>query len=405
MPLVEARRIALELRVALDRGDEPRLLARAASPSMTLSEAWARFIAHKRDIERLSPKTLRVYGTNWDGHIAAPRYGIAGMPLEDVQRQHVVQLQRAVVASSRARHEKKLEQARASGSATLAKLERQGPYAGNGIANRVLAQLSSLYSWAVNEGIAQTNPCEGVASLPEVGRDKETVLTRTDALEVVELIRQHAPSEAVRDALLLVVLTIQRDSDIRERDWSDLVLDDPDVPMPYLRIGTHKSSRRTKQAKVVPLAPEALAILLARHPGSNGIQAVQRDGGWVVSRGTASWPLYPSSSWAGELRPAKGPIFARDRDPTRPLADLWHGWEPCRKHARSKRVKVADVHGLRHAGASLMRAAGVPLELIGDALHHADGQTTAIYLAKTFEFYQALGTALGGGLGVAGPET
>lgn len=400
MPLGEARKVALALRVSIDRNEEPHRFGVSIN-SPRLLEVWPKYVAAKRDMEGLAASTLRVYESSWSLHVCSSKYGIASMRCAEVKRMHVINLRHGVVQASRAEHANKIERARQAQSVVLAKLERQASVAGNGAANRVVALVSSIYSWMIASGLAETNPCEGVAALPTAGRDKETVLTRNDALEVIDLVREYAPTSAFRDALLLVMLTIQRDSDIRERTWDDLVLDDPDVPMPYLRIRKHKSMRRTKQAKLVPLAPEAVAILLARHPGAEGMRAVGERGQWQVVRGSARWPIYPSAPWAAMVGEASGPIFPSEKDPSRPLPDLWHGWEPCRRHAKSKRVQVADVHGLRHAGASLMRAAGVPRELIGDALHHSDASTTEIYLQRTFEFWERLGQALGPGLGLA----
>ncbi len=400
MQLSEARRIALDLRVALDKGEEPKQLAEAASPAPTLAEVWPKFLEDKRLLENRAERTLEGYRNNFDLHVASKRYGISELSVKQVTRADVVAFQRSIVEAARARHEETLSRARKAGNdVSVAKLERRGPVAGNGGANRTIAMLSSFYTWLIASGLADANPCDNVPTLPTAGRDAELVLTRADALEAIALIRKHASSDSLRDALLVLILTAQRDSDIREREWSDFVVDDDDVAMPFLRIGKHKSMRRTKQAKLVPLVPEAVAILLARHPGASGLRAVQREGVWVLERGKKRWPMYPSTGWAPELAAAAGPIFP-GKDPGQPLSGLWHGWIECREHAKSKRVRMSDVHNLRHAGASLMRAAGISSEVIKDALGHGAQSTTAGYLHQTRDFFEQLGRAFGAGLGL-----
>jgi len=241
--------------------------------------------------------------------------------------------------------------------------------------------------------------CEKLPSLPTSGRDPESILDREDALEAMALIREHAHNDGHRDILLLLILTAQRKSDIRLRRWEDLILDHPDVTIPHLRCESHKSRRRTKAAKLIALSPPALAILIARWPGSTIRLEHDSDGdAWVARDPTRSWPMSPTSVWAAQLPHAEGPIFPGTA-PSKPLTDVWHAWREIAKKATRKRVKASDVHGLRHAASSLMLAAGVPRELIQKALHHSPSlgrSVTDRYLHETYDVYQRLWDALRG---------
>lgn len=104
------------------------------------------------------------------------------------------------------------------------------------------------------------------------------------------------------------------------------------------------------------------------------------------------------TAWAHRLPKADGPVFP-GADPSKPLTDVWHPWREIAEKATRKRVRMSDVHGLRHAGASLMLAAGVPMELIQQTLHHSARETTQIYLHQTADVYARLEELLAPGLG------
>ncbi|NJK32134.1 MAG: tyrosine-type recombinase/integrase [Deltaproteobacteria bacterium] len=401
MAVADARRVAREMRVTVDRGEDPSPEAGRRPAGKTIAARFPEFIEHKRKREGLTERTLEGYQAHFDLHLSSRRYGVADLPVTALTKREIVALQRGVADGARERAAKRLEAARASGAMEkVAKLERKLPYAGNGAANKVVLTLSSFCAWLVASGELEINPCDGVGSLPTAGRDEESVLTRADAVEALQLIREHAPNHSFRDALLLVALTAQRDSDIRERRWEDVVLTDPEVSIPYLRVDKHKSLRRTKRAKLVPLAPEALTVLLERWPSSTLRARCERDEWVVVDEATEErWPIYPSSAWADQLPRAQGFIFP-SRVKGKPIWGLWHAWEAVREHSQRKRVRASDVHGLRHAGASLMRAMGMSKEEIKDALAHSHAATTEIYLHRTPDFYTELARQLRTGLGL-----
>lgn len=397
----DARAEARKWRTAVDDGRDPRS---DHAHGKTIAQLWPAFLEHKQRREGIAPRTIEGYQLHFNAHISTAKYGIASMPISAVTRKDVIRLQRAVADQGRARAEDRYEKAVAEEKPEeyIAKLESKLPTAGNGAANSVGLTVSSFYSWLVSSGELDHSPCEKLAKLPTAGRDPASILDRDDALEALALISKHATNDGHRDILLLLILTTQRVSDIRERRWDDLVLDSTEIPLPYLRIEHHKSRRRTKAAKLVPLGAEALAILLERYPGSP-LTPRRADHGWVVEDDLGDgmvWPMLPSSAWAHRIPKVDAPVFPGD-DPTKPLTDVWHPWKEISAHATRKRVRLSDVHGLRHAGASLLLAAGVPKELIQEVLHHAPKSgVTDRYLHATADVYARLGEILAPGLGL-----
>lgn len=394
MSVAEARVKARAWRAEIDAGRDPR--AASQSAGQTLAEVWPAYLEHKARREGLSPKTLEVYAKHWAAHLSHPRYGLASMPVAEITRRDVIRLQRAIADQGRVKAEARYEAAVAEAREAeyLDKLERRLSTAGNGIANKVVLTVGSVCSWLVASGELDRSPCERIAKLPTAGRDVEAILDREDATHAIALIREHAASDALRDILLTLILTIQRLGDIRDLDWSEVVLGDAELALPYLRIEHHKSRRRTRAAKVVPLGPEVVALLLARWPGSTLRPERTTAGLEVVAEDGERWPILPSVAWASRLPAASGPVYPSPADPGRPYQDVYHGWRAIAAKASRPRVRKSDVHGLRHAGASLLQAAGVSRDVIQQALHHSSPAITGRYLHATADVFAALGDLL-----------
>lgn len=395
MPIARAREVARAWRASLDKGLDPRQAMQRTGD--TVADYWGAFVEHKRDHENLSPTTLRGYDSLWTAHISNPKYGISTLAARAVSRRDVIRLRKQVAKLGRAKAAARLDAAiQADDGDKIRALERRLPTAGNGAANKLVLVISSFFSWLVEEEEVEESPCTNIRKLPTAGRDGDNVLHRDDALEAIDLIRQHARNPGHRDILLLLIFTAQRSSDIRLRRWDDLVLDDPSVPLPYLRIDRHKSRRRTGAAKKVPLSPQALDIVLRRWPEANASVGRTKKG-WQVRVGRRRVPLLPISDWAGLLPPASGPMFPGD-DPRKPLTDVYHQWKDISANSSRPRVRASDVHGLRHAAATLIMATtDADRELIQRVLDHAPGaDVTDRYLHDTYDVMVRLGDILMG---------
>jgi integrase len=394
MPVAQAREIARAWRVQIDRGADPR--PASSSAGATVAGLWASFVDHKRRREGLGEKTLVGYQQHYDAHISNKSYGIASVPIAALSRRDVIRLQREVADQARRRAETRYELAVEADKPAeyLARLEHRLATAGNGAANKVVLTLGSFFSWVVGSGELDASPVDKISPLPTAGRDPDATLDQADALEALALIRRDAVNDGHRDILLLLLLLAQRCADIRDRYWPDVILHD-ESPLPYLHVEHHKSRRRTKAAKRVPLTPPALAILLERWPDSRLTPRKGSTGWEVVDEETEEvLPMLPASGWSSRLPEATGPIFP-GASGDKPLTDVWHAWKAIAEGATRQRVRLSDVHGLRHASASLMLVAGVPEELIQAVLHHSSVAMTRHYVHGTDDALRRLGEMLG----------
>ncbi|GEM_PF-3753015 len=188
MGVSEARKVARVWRASLDAGNDPKTFV--ARRGVALTEQWKTFLLHKRERERLSPKTIRMYESHWRAHFENQSYGISHLPTPRISRKDLVRMQRAVADLGRRKADLGLAEARDADRSLeeLAKLERRLPTAGNGAANAVMRTASSLFSWLVSSGELDSSPCEKIPTLPTAGRDTAAVLNHADALDAIAVI-------------------------------------------------------------------------------------------------------------------------------------------------------------------------------------------------------------------------
>lgn len=126
-------------------------------------------------------------------------------------------------------------------------------------ANRVLALLSSMWSWSQDPerrsewGILQ-NPCRSVERYEEVARER--YLLPAELREFVEATNADESAD-IRDAVLLLLLTGQRKANICGLRWSEVEFRDEALRIPAERM-------KADRDHLVPLAPAALEVLKER---------------------------------------------------------------------------------------------------------------------------------------------
>jgi integrase len=226
-------------------------------------------------------------------------------------------------------------------------------------ANRVLAVVSSLYSFAgkrhlVPHGI---NPARGIEKYPEAGRERflssEELARLGDAIREGETIglpyaidstrptAKHAPTEDNRRTLIgphaaaamrLLLLTGARLREILHLRWEHV-----DFERGMLLLPDSKTGKKT----IVLNAP-ALEVLIN----------LPRVGAHVIAGNKAG---------------------AQDEQPR---ADLKRPWRAVAKRAGLDGVRI---HDLRHTHASVGAGAGLGLPIIGKLLGHVQAATTARY--------------------------
>jgi integrase len=236
---------------------------------------------------------------------------------------------------------------------------RIGKHNGHYAANRLLALLSSLFTFAKRVGEYQgDNPAKGIERFPEKSRER---FLRPDEMAAFWAAVEAESNTSIRDFIKLCLLTGARRSNVMAMRWDDVHLTRGEWTIPDTKSG---------EPVTVVLSPPAVEILKVRLAG-------REDGNdWVFpSHGKSGHLVEPKATW-NNIRAAAG------------LSDV-------------------RLHDLRRTKGSWMAAAGVSLPIIGKALGHKSLQSTAIYArlnldpvrAAVHAAADALVTAAGNGEG------
>ena len=299
----KARQRAALVLARIRAGEEPLPLplAARAKGGPTVADLAARYLEEHAAI-RLKPGSQTLVEILIRCHIL-PTLG--RMPLAAVEQHHVIELQHALSAH---------------------------PVT----ANKAIKLLSHMYRLAEGWGLAPegSNPCRAVEKYPERGRER--FLTDPEFTRLGQVLAQatedgRASPNAVA-AILLLMLTGCRKSEILTLRWSDVDLDAGE-----LRLADAKAGPRT-----VHLPPMAVHLLetMPRREGSQ----------WV----------FPGNNHEGRFS----------------AGGLDHVWQTVRAKAGLEDVRL---HDLRHSFASRALALGQTLPVIGKLLGHSNIETTARY--------------------------
>lgn len=223
-----------------------------------------------------------------------------------------------------------------------AKMERRNPERRTpGRANRALACLSALLTWAVKRRIrprTAPNPCAGIEHFDGGSPGRFMTAEERQRLEValasaerIELGFAGYVGAGVVLAVRLLTLTGMRAGEVTALEWRDV-----DLARGEIRLRVSKTGPRT-----FPIGPTTRRLLEA-----------QRD---ADPRGTVVCP-----SECGT-----------------PLRNLRRAWVRLLKAAEIEGLRL---HDLRHAYVSSAVAAGVPLDVVGARIGHASISTTKLYM-------------------------
>jgi integrase len=313
----EARDRARAILGAVARGEDPARQP-VRSPSMSVSTAARQFL--DEHVSKRKPHTVEFYQ-----HVLMKRVepALGHLPIAEVTRTEVAQLHNSL---------------------------SQTPY----LANRALAVLGSLFSWAEKRKMVpeNQNPTRGVEKFRESRRERYLTSSEMkslgDALREAETVglpwdvaenglSKHMPKAENRRTLLslhtvgairLLILTGCRVGEILNLRWEEV-----DFERGVLTLPDSKTGR-----KVVLLGAPALRVL----------STMPRVGVYVV----------PGA------------------DPTRPRTDLKKPWAAVQRQAGLMGVRL---HDLRHSFASVGAGAGYGLPILGRLLGHTQASTTARY--------------------------
>jgi len=297
----QARNRATELNAAIALGQNPADKRRSVRDEMTLQELFDAYLErHAKPNKRFWHQDL----SKFNQYVASGSRG--GIKLSS---RRVSKVARADIAQLHSEISKK--------HATTA--------------NRVLALLSSVFSWAIRSGLwDQPNPAKCISKNRERSRDR---FLQADELPRFFKAVAEEENATLRDYLLISLLTGARENNVLAMQWDQLNLSDGTWYIPETKNGT---------PHLLPLTPEAVAILKARQDDS---------------------PLNSKFVFAG--RGKSGHMTVPKK-----------GWYRVLKRAGIQNLRI---HDLRRTLGSWQASTGASLTVIGKTLNHKHVSSTAIY--------------------------
>lgn len=341
----QARDMAKDMLAKVRLGADPaaeKAEARAADTIAEIAEEWlSRHVEPKR-----KAATAKLYRAVLGTHI-----------LPAIGSRKAATLTRSDVAKLHSGISKKSTGAKKPGAQrTAAKKTRGGPI----IANRALAVIKAMFSWAIDLGLlpdGAPNPALGVEAFKEKGRER--FLSSVEMQRLGNALRlaeteglpwqvkvdgpgaKHLPAPEKRKAhfdvhtvaaIRLLLLTGARVREILDLEWQHV-----DFERGMLRLPDSKTG-----AKVIVLGAAALSVL----------DGLPRVGRYVIT-----------SSSAGTAN-------------EKPRADVNRLWRAVRREAG---IEGTRLHDLRHSNAAVGAGAGLSLHQIGGLLGHSQASTTKRY--------------------------
>lgn len=299
LSLEEARKRARAIRAEVANGGDPAADKRRRLRAPTVAKVIEFFFEHGAD--ELRPSTVRNYRQQADRFILP---ALGNRKIEDVSRRDVNDLRRAMSATP---------------------LQ----------ANRVIAFLSRIFTFAMQEEVCETNPAARANKYRE--EPKERHLSDDEWRRLSAALEAETHREAANFVRLLM-LTGARSGELLSAEWSMFDLDGE-------RPKWIKPSSHTKQKKTHPVTLNRSAADLLRR------MSAERD--------SASRFLFPSP-----------------HAPDRPREAMKRPWMRIRKRAGLDDVRI---HDLRHTFASRAVSGGAPLYVVGQLLGHTQARTTERY--------------------------
>ncbi len=306
MSLAEAREAWRLAKAAVDRGEDPaatKAEARRSEPDTVKSVAEQFITKYARPRNRTADEVERMFALHLYPKLGSRRIGT-------VTRRDILDMLDAV--------EEKTSPARA---------------------NRVLANVRRMFSWAVERGVIEASPVADVrAPGQETSRDR--VLSDDEVRAFLKAVA--AMGEPFGPLFRLLLLTGQRREEVAGMPWAEL-----DAAASVWRLPATRT--KNKRASDVPLAGQSVALL---------------DG--LMRRSPLVFPAQFSRSGHTEARPLSGFGRAKERLDKAMLAEL-------RKGDPEATLPDWRLHDLRRTAASGMARLGIAVHVVEKLLNHVSG--------------------------------
>ena len=340
MTVEQARAEAAKANAEIATGGNPAEVRRAVKGELTFDNLFEAFLKGHR---KPSDRTRKEYEAQYKRFLAK---SLGARKVSHIARQRVTMLH---------------DQITVGGHAVMA--------------NRVLALISSVYSWGISKSICEANPAAGIKRNPETSRDR---FLQSDELPRFFQALADEPNGALRDFFLISLLTGARRANVLEMRWEDLNFERAEW-----RIGLTKNG----DPQTVTLSAEAMEILRLRQPPKD---AEEELGAYVFpGTGKSGHLVEPRKGWVRifdraelkELTKRIGDTFAMKPGESIPTALDRAKMVAKRQEVSTAGCRIADlrIHDLRRTLGSWQAKQGASLAIIGKSLNHKSQQTTAIY--------------------------
>ncbi len=195
-------------------------------------------------------------------------------------------------------------------------------------ANRILERIRAMYNKAIEWGWEGRNPTQGIKKYKEKSRER---FLRSDELPRFFAALEQEENPIARDFILLALYTGARKSNVLSMRWEEIN---------FTAAAWHIPETKNGMPHIVPLSPQALAILMRRRQ--------ERINDFVLpGAGKSGHMVEPKKAWNRILQSAG--------------------------------IKDLRIHDLRRTLGSWMAANGATTAIIGKTLAHKSLHATKVY--------------------------
>jgi len=224
------------IKVAQQRADEMQALADAGLPGLGTFEAVAReWLATQHEV-KVSP-----------GHAERTRIRLEQDAFPWIGRRPVGDIEPPELL------------------ACLRRVEARGAIE---TAHRVKDACGQVFRYAIAIGLCQRNPAPDLkdALRPVESRHHAAIVDPAKAVELLRAMSDYAGHPSTRAALQLSALLFLRPGELRQLEWAWVSFDDELLTIPGALMKRKKADKANGQPHLVPLAPQAVAILRELQP-------------------------------------------------------------------------------------------------------------------------------------------